>query len=55
MLKRRILINRTHDAVLRFLPPFILQQKHVDHAIDTLDAVSDVGGEIGQDPCPIPR
>jgi len=39
MLKRRVLLNRAHDVVLRFLPPFILQHKHVDHAIDTLDAV----------------
>ncbi|HYN14790.1 MAG TPA: aspartate aminotransferase family protein [Terriglobales bacterium] len=39
MLKRRIILNRTHDTVLRFLPPFIIQRKHVDHAIDALDAV----------------
>jgi acetylornithine/N-succinyldiaminopimelate aminotransferase len=39
MLKRRVILNRTHDVVLRFLPPFILQHKHVDHAIDALDAV----------------
>jgi len=39
MLKRRVLLNRAHETTLRFLPPFILQHKHVDHAIDTLDAV----------------
>ena len=39
MLKRRVILNRAHETVLRFLPPFILQHKHVDHAIDTLDAV----------------
>lgn len=39
MLKRRVILNRTHDTVLRFLPPFIIQRKHVDHAIATLDSV----------------
>jgi acetylornithine/N-succinyldiaminopimelate aminotransferase len=39
MLRRRVILNRTHDVVLRFLPPFIIQRKHVDQAIDTLDAV----------------
>ncbi|HTW81665.1 MAG TPA: aspartate aminotransferase family protein [Terracidiphilus sp.] len=39
MLKRRILINCTSDTVLRFLPPYILERKHVDEAIDALDAI----------------
>lgn len=39
MLKRRIILNRTHDTVLRFLPPFIIERKHVDQAIAALDAV----------------
>jgi acetylornithine aminotransferase/acetylornithine/N-succinyldiaminopimelate aminotransferase len=39
MLERHILINRTSETVLRFLPPFILQKEHVDEAIDALDAV----------------
>jgi acetylornithine/N-succinyldiaminopimelate aminotransferase len=39
MLKRRVLLNRTHDTVLRFLPPFIIERKHVDEAITALDAV----------------
>ena len=33
MMKRRIIINRTSDTVLRFLPPYILERKHVDEAI----------------------
>jgi acetylornithine/N-succinyldiaminopimelate aminotransferase len=33
-----ILINRTHETVLRFLPPFIIQKKHVDQLIRALDA-----------------
>jgi acetylornithine/N-succinyldiaminopimelate aminotransferase len=39
MLKRRVLLNRAHETTLRFLPPFILQRKHVDQAIETLDKV----------------
>lgn len=37
MIERRIVINRTHETVLRFLPPFILQREHVDQAIAALD------------------
>jgi acetylornithine/N-succinyldiaminopimelate aminotransferase len=37
MLKRRILINRTHDTVLRFLPPYLITKAHVDQAIAALD------------------
>ena len=39
MLKRHVIVNRAHDVVLRILPPFILERKHVDHAITTLDTV----------------
>jgi acetylornithine/N-succinyldiaminopimelate aminotransferase len=33
-----ILINRTHETVLRFLPPYIIQKKHVDQVMSALDA-----------------
>ncbi len=39
MLERRILINRTSETVLRFLPPFILGKQDVDQAIDALDSI----------------
>jgi len=39
MMKRRIILNRTSDTVLRFLPPFLLERKHVDLAVDALDKV----------------
>jgi acetylornithine/N-succinyldiaminopimelate aminotransferase len=39
MLKRRIVINRTHETVLRFLPPFILSPSQVDTAIQALDEI----------------
>lgn len=38
LLQERILINRTHETVLRFLPPFIIEKKHVDQVIRALDA-----------------
>jgi acetylornithine aminotransferase/acetylornithine/N-succinyldiaminopimelate aminotransferase len=39
MIERRILINRTSETVLRFLPPYILGKSHVDLAIAALDEV----------------
>ena len=39
MLKRRILINCTSDTVLRFLPPYTLERKHVDQAIKAMDEI----------------
>ena len=37
LLAEGILINRTHDTVLRFLPPYIVEKKHVDEVIGALD------------------
>ena len=37
MLQRRILLNRTHDTVLRFLPPYLITTEHVDRAVSALD------------------
>jgi len=39
MMKRHILINRTSETVLRFLPPFILERQHVDESISALDQI----------------
>jgi len=38
LLQNRILINRTHETVLRFLPPYIIREKHVDEVIRALDS-----------------
>lgn len=38
LMQRRILINRTHETVLRFLPPYIIEKKHVDQVIAELNA-----------------
>lgn len=39
MMQRHILINRTSETVLRFLPPFLLEKQHVDVAVETLNEV----------------
>jgi acetylornithine/N-succinyldiaminopimelate aminotransferase len=39
MMQRRILINRTSETVLRFLPPYILGKPHVDLAVAALDEI----------------
>ncbi|WP_026443461.1 aspartate aminotransferase family protein [Pseudacidobacterium ailaaui] len=39
MMKRHILINRTSETVLRFLPPYIIQRAHVDEAAAALDQI----------------
>src|SRR5438309_11704145 len=36
LLQEGIIINRTHETVLRFLPPYIIQEKHVDQVIKAL-------------------
>jgi acetylornithine/N-succinyldiaminopimelate aminotransferase len=39
LLARNIIINRTDETVLRFLPPFILQKEHVDTTVQAIDEV----------------
>jgi acetylornithine aminotransferase/acetylornithine/N-succinyldiaminopimelate aminotransferase len=39
LLERGIVVNRTDETVIRFLPPFIIQKKHVDYAIRQLEHV----------------
>ncbi len=44
MLERRILINRTSETVLRFLPPYIMGREDVDVAVSALhDILSEDG------------
>jgi acetylornithine aminotransferase/acetylornithine/N-succinyldiaminopimelate aminotransferase len=38
LLQKGILINRTQETVLRFLPPYVIQEKHVDQVIQALDS-----------------
>jgi acetylornithine aminotransferase/acetylornithine/N-succinyldiaminopimelate aminotransferase len=37
LLQRGILINRTNDTALRFLPPYIIEKKHIDQVTQELD------------------
>lgn len=37
MMNRRILLNRTHETVLRFLPPYLITPEHVHRAVRALD------------------
>jgi acetylornithine/N-succinyldiaminopimelate aminotransferase len=37
LLQEGIIINRTHETVLRFLPPYVIQKKHVDQVVEALD------------------
>jgi acetylornithine aminotransferase/acetylornithine/N-succinyldiaminopimelate aminotransferase len=39
MMASRIIINRTSETVLRFLPPYVLERTHVDTAIAALDGI----------------
>jgi acetylornithine/N-succinyldiaminopimelate aminotransferase len=39
MMKQHILINRTSETVLRFLPPYVIQQQHVDEVTSALDEI----------------
>jgi acetylornithine aminotransferase/acetylornithine/N-succinyldiaminopimelate aminotransferase len=38
LLQQGIIINRTHETVLRFLPPYVIEKKHVDQVVKALDA-----------------
>jgi acetylornithine aminotransferase/acetylornithine/N-succinyldiaminopimelate aminotransferase len=46
MMERRIIINRTSETVLRFLPPYILEKKHIELAIDALDEILKANTEL---------
>jgi acetylornithine/N-succinyldiaminopimelate aminotransferase len=37
MLDQRVIVNRTDETVLRFLPPFIIKKQHVDEVLKSLD------------------
>lgn len=37
MLEQRVIVNRTDETVLRFLPPFIIKKQHIDEVLKVLD------------------
>jgi acetylornithine/N-succinyldiaminopimelate aminotransferase len=51
MMQHGFLLNRTHDTVLRFLPPYILTRDHVDTTIDMLaEILTDTKAFAGHNP-----
>ena len=49
LLAKGILINRTHETVLRFLPPYIAEKKHVNVVIDALDSALAAIGKVNHE------
>jgi acetylornithine aminotransferase/acetylornithine/N-succinyldiaminopimelate aminotransferase len=39
MLDEKIIMNRTHETVLRFLPPYVITKKHVEIVVQALDQI----------------
>jgi acetylornithine aminotransferase/acetylornithine/N-succinyldiaminopimelate aminotransferase len=39
MMEQHVLINRTSETVLRFLPPYVIQRRHVDETVALLDSI----------------
>ena len=52
LLEQGIIINRTHDTVLRFLPPYIVQKKHIDQVVGALDQALEQCESASQAPRP---
>jgi acetylornithine aminotransferase/acetylornithine/N-succinyldiaminopimelate aminotransferase len=48
LLQEGIIINRTHETVLRFLPPYVIKKKHVDQVVKALDAALHKNAEFPQ-------
>jgi acetylornithine/N-succinyldiaminopimelate aminotransferase len=49
MLDRGVVLNRTDETVIRFLPPFIIKKQHIDQALHQLEQVLEkntVGGAV---------
>ena len=55
LLQEGIIINRTHETVLRFLPPYVIKKKHVDQVIKALDAALYKNEETTQKKIASPR
>jgi len=52
LLHQGIIINRTHETVLRFLPPYVIQKQHVDQLIGALDAALHKNAESAYEKTP---
>jgi len=47
-----VLFNATQDTVLRFLPPFLMQEKHVDKGVRVLKKL--LGKKRKKEPAVVP-
>jgi acetylornithine/N-succinyldiaminopimelate aminotransferase len=54
MLEQKIIINRTHETVLRFLPPYVVTKKQVEVVVKALDQILSSCASSG-DAAPAPR
>jgi acetylornithine aminotransferase/acetylornithine/N-succinyldiaminopimelate aminotransferase len=52
MLEKRIIINRTHETVLRFLPPYVVTKKQVEVVVKALDEILSSCASSGDAPAP---
>jgi acetylornithine/N-succinyldiaminopimelate aminotransferase len=52
LLQEGIIINRTHETVLRFLPPYVIQERHVDQLVKALDAALHQNAEFAHEKTP---
>jgi acetylornithine aminotransferase/acetylornithine/N-succinyldiaminopimelate aminotransferase len=52
LLQEGIIINRTHETVLRFLPPYVIQKRHVDQLVKALDAALHKNAEFANEKTP---
>jgi len=46
MMERGVIINRTHETVLRFLPPYVIGKAHIDEVLEKLSAVLEEEGQV---------
>src|SRR6202140_2416812 len=52
LLQEGIIINRTHETVLRFLPPYVVQKKNVDQLVKAVDAALHKNAEFAYEKTP---
>ena len=52
MLEKKIIINRTHETVLRFLPPYVVTKKQVEEVVKALDEILSSCASSGDAPAP---
>jgi acetylornithine aminotransferase/acetylornithine/N-succinyldiaminopimelate aminotransferase len=46
MMERGVILNRTDETVVRFLPPYIIKKQHVDTALRELEQVLEKNAKV---------